>query len=136
VLPDGQVYTTQSTQDISAVMLQQLGLVLSPTVTALPASETPGKAVVSQEQLGVLDADVVILTYFSEDSRTAFEGNSLFQQLPAVRRGAYINLTNDAWSQVVGATPALSSGVSLGAGKPCHRGGQQRGAEGDDEDDL
>ncbi|MGH4000130.1 MAG: hypothetical protein ACRDTJ_22030 [Pseudonocardiaceae bacterium] len=75
-------------------MLGQLGLVLSPKVTAL-SSPYPGFTQVSLEQLNVLDADVVMLSYHSEDSRPALEDNPLFQQLPAVQRGAYIHLTND-----------------------------------------
>lgn len=57
---------------------------------SLPASSTKGKSIVGPERLDVLDADVPILTYIAQQSK--LEANPLFQQLPAVQRGAYIAL--------------------------------------------
>lgn len=94
VAAPGEVYTISSAQDTSAIVLGQLGLVLSPKVTTL-SSPYPGRAQISLEQLNVLDADAVMLTYFTEESRTALEGNPLFQQLPAVQRGAYFPLATE-----------------------------------------
>jgi iron complex transport system substrate-binding protein len=92
VTPDGAVYTTRTTGDLSAAFLQQLGLVLAPQVQALPPSATPGKALISPERLDLLDADLVVLTYTSEDPalRARTESESLFSRLPAVRRGSYV----------------------------------------------
>lgn len=96
VNPGEQLYTVSSPDDVSAALLQQLGLVLSSKVTALPAADTAGRANVSLEQLSVLDADVMLLTHFGGDNaRTAFEANPLFQQLAAVRRGSYVVVDND-----------------------------------------
>jgi iron complex transport system substrate-binding protein len=89
-----EVWTISSPQDTSAIVLGQLGLVLSPKVTTL-SSPYPGRAQVSLEQLNVLEADVVMLSYHSEEFRPALEDNPLFQQLPAVQRGAYIHLASD-----------------------------------------
>lgn len=44
VTPGEQLYTVSSADDVSAGLLQQLGLVLSPKVAALPASDTTGRA--------------------------------------------------------------------------------------------
>ncbi|MGH3917345.1 MAG: hypothetical protein ACRDTC_28625 [Pseudonocardiaceae bacterium] len=88
------MWTISSAQDTSAIVLGQLGLVLSPKVTVL-SSPYPGFAQVSLEQFNVLDADVVMLSYHSEEFSTSLEDNRLFQQLPAVQRGDYIHLTND-----------------------------------------
>ena len=91
VVPGQQLYTVSSTAYPSAALLTQLGLVLAPAVTALPKSETPGRANVSLENLGVLDADVLMLVHFGGDGpRTEFERAPLFQQVPAVRRGSYV----------------------------------------------
>lgn len=90
----GEVWTISAPQDTSAIVLGQLGLVLSPKVTTL-SSQYPGFAQVSLEQLNVLDADVVMLSYHSEEFSPALEDNPLFQQLPAVQRGAYIHVAGD-----------------------------------------
>lgn len=114
VLPNGQVYTTSSRTDLSAALLEQLGLVLSPTAAALPPSSTAGKSTVSSEQLDLIDADVVILTYISTAEQATFEANPLFQQLGAVRRGAYIALP--LTTAVAMAFPsALSIAYALGS---------------------
>lgn len=89
---DGSVYTTSSAADAAAAFFNQLGLKLSPKVTALPQSATPGRSVVSPERLDLLDADVVILTYDSDATRRKFEAKDLFKRLKAVRRGSYIPL--------------------------------------------
>ena len=114
VTPDGTVYTTNSADDLSARFLQQLGLVLSPRVRSLPASSTRGKAVVSPENLDVLDADLMILTYTSDDPglRSRLETRPLFARLPAVRRGSYVAL--DIAPALAMAFPsALSLGYAL-----------------------
>lgn len=50
----------------------------------------------SQEQIRLLDADVVMLTHLSgTEVRAAFEAQPLFQQLPAVQRGSYIAQEGD-----------------------------------------
>ncbi|MFF0147821.1 TroA family protein [Amycolatopsis sulphurea] len=61
----------------------------------MPPSSTPGRAQISPEQLGLLDADVLIISYDSAASRTAFEANPLFKTLSAVQRGAYVPLEQD-----------------------------------------
>jgi ABC-type Fe3+-hydroxamate transport system substrate-binding protein len=89
----GQIYTISSTTDASARFFGQLGMTLSPKVTGLPRSSIPGRSEVSAERLDVIDADVLILTYSSEASRTELESDPLFRKLDAVRRGAYLALS-------------------------------------------
>lgn len=94
--PNEPLYTISSTENFSAEIYAALGLTLSPKVTALPESDTPGRANVSQEQIRLLDADVVMLTHLSgPEARAAFEAQPLFQQLPAVQRGSYIAQEGD-----------------------------------------
>lgn len=96
VSPGEQLYTVSSTEDVSASLLTQLGLVLSPSVTSLPPSDTAGRAEVSLEQLSLLDADGLLLTHFGGDGpRAEFEAQPLFQQLGAVQRGSYVALEAD-----------------------------------------
>lgn len=96
VTPGEQLYTISSTKDPSASLLEQLGLVLSPSVTSLPPSDTENRANISLEQLSLLDADALLLTHFGGDGpRTEFEGQPVFQQIPAVQRGSYVALDGD-----------------------------------------
>ena len=91
VVASQEVYTVLGA-DNSGKFLKQLGLTISPKVTALPESANPGRAVVSLENLDVLDADVMIVTYLSSTDQTFLESSPLFQQLNAVKNGAYIPL--------------------------------------------
>lgn len=86
------IYTINDTADASAQFFAQLGMVLSPKVTSLPDSSTPRRAQISAEQLALLDADVVILSYQDAATRAKFEALPVFKQLPAVQRGSYIAL--------------------------------------------
>lgn len=96
VIPGQELYTVNSASDASAALLTTLGLSLSPAVTQLPESEIPGRAKISRERLGLLDADVLMLIHFGgEDARADFDAQPLFQQIPAVRRGSYISLESD-----------------------------------------
>lgn len=92
VTADGAVNTINSTADASAEFLAQLGMELSPTVTSLPSSGIPGRAVISPEELELLDADVLLLTFNTPEARTTLEANELFQRVPAVRDGRYVAL--------------------------------------------
>lgn len=78
--------------DAAVKLLEQLGLKISPEVTALPQSDDPGRANVSLENLSVLDAEIMIVTYTTDDDRTLLESNQVFQQLDAVKDGNYIPL--------------------------------------------
>lgn len=86
-----EVYTVLE-GDSAMTFLEQLGLRISPEVAAQPESSTPGRALLSLENLDVLDADIVIITYPADDDRTFLESSQLFQQLGAVKNGAYIPL--------------------------------------------
>ncbi|MCA1672146.1 MAG: iron-siderophore ABC transporter substrate-binding protein, partial [Actinobacteria bacterium] len=47
-------------------------------------------AQISLEQIGTLDADVLILAYTSDDLRKSLENNPVFQSVPAVKDGRYV----------------------------------------------
>lgn len=92
VTGDGVVNTINSTTDASAIFFAALGLELAPQVLDLPQASFPGRAEISLEQLELLDADVMLLTFNTDEAREALEANPLFQQIPAVQRGAYVPL--------------------------------------------
>lgn len=101
------VYTINSSADASAAFFSQLGMKLSPKVTGLPNSSTPRRAQISPEQLSVLDADVVILSYPDAAIRAQFESQAVFKDLSAVKRGSYIAL--DLAAAVAVAFPSVLS---------------------------
>ena len=107
VYGNGQIYTISGTSDPSAGFFGQLGMKLSPTVTTLPPTSTPNRALISPEQLQLLDADVVILSYDTPRTRATFEANPLFASLPAVKRGSYVGL--DLGTAVALAFPSVLS---------------------------
>ncbi|MGH3885650.1 MAG: iron-siderophore ABC transporter substrate-binding protein [Pseudonocardiaceae bacterium] len=78
--------------DAAVTFLEQLGLRISPEVAALPQSGNPGRANVSLESLGVLNADIMFVTYTTDDDRTLIESNQVFKQLNAVKNGNYLPL--------------------------------------------
>lgn len=92
--PDS-IQTINSTNDYAAVLFDDLGLKLSPKVTALEGDQG---ARISLEQIGILDADVLVLAYPSDDLRTSLENNPVFQSVPAVKDGRYVPLGLDAVS--------------------------------------
>ncbi|MGH3972028.1 MAG: iron-siderophore ABC transporter substrate-binding protein [Pseudonocardiaceae bacterium] len=75
--------------DASVTFLEQLGLTISPKLVTLPESE-PGRAPISRENLGVLDAEVMIATAQTDEDRELLESNPLFSQLNAVKNGNFI----------------------------------------------
>lgn len=84
-----EIYTITG-GDASATFLEQLGLQISPEAAAQPESAIPGRALISPENLGVLDADIMIVTAPTEEDRTFLESSPLFPQLNAVKNGTYI----------------------------------------------
>jgi len=84
-------YTVNATSDVSAQLLAELGMKLSPADLKLPSSSTPGRAQISLENLDELDADVVIAA--SDSAGLAMlEANAVFKKMAAVERGSYVPL--------------------------------------------
>ncbi|MFD4636953.1 ABC transporter substrate-binding protein [Lentzea sp. NPDC058436] len=87
---DGAIATIILPTDASAAFLSQLGLTLSQKVTSLPQAGPAGRATVAQENTDLLDADLVLFSFRSAEEKAKVEGDRLFQNLPAVKKGAYI----------------------------------------------
>lgn len=101
------IYTINSTEDASAEFFAQLSMKLSPKVTSLPDSSTPRRAEISPEQLQLLDADVLILSFPTTAIQKQFESQAIFQKIPAVKRGSYVAL--DMATAVAVAFPSVLS---------------------------
>ncbi|MGH3898130.1 MAG: ABC transporter substrate-binding protein [Pseudonocardiaceae bacterium] len=131
VTPGEQLYTVSSTDDVSAALLQQLGLVLSPEVTALPVSDTAGRANVSLEQLsdlGLLDGrarQAVAESAFASATGRLLEIPSRHGQerLSRVLAGRGFGLGNDG-RLAVRAGPVVVAGETE-VGHPQQRTGQR-----------
>jgi iron complex transport system substrate-binding protein len=94
--------------DPGVTIIEQLGLKLSPQVAALPAADTPGRGVVSLENLGVLEADVMLVSYTTPADRTFLESQQVFQELDAVKDGKYVRQ-----EQIVAAALGFPSALSI-----------------------
>jgi ABC-type Fe3+-hydroxamate transport system substrate-binding protein len=84
-------YTVSANADVSAQVLGAFGMRLTPTVLGLPPSGIPNRSQLSVENLGLLDADIVIAAG-SPDQLAGLAANPVFTGLSAVRRGAYLPL--------------------------------------------
>ncbi|MDQ4011787.1 MAG: iron-siderophore ABC transporter substrate-binding protein [Actinomycetota bacterium] len=87
----GKIVTLKSDQDPSVKLLQELGMQLPTSVRQLPdiAPGNPGGDL-SFENMSVLDADIVIMLYATNELQRQVEGLQLFRSLRGVRDDRYI----------------------------------------------
>ena len=74
-------YTTQ--------LFGQFGLKVAPSVASLPTNAFQGTASLSYEQIGLLDADLVLMGFLSPELKPAIESQPLFTGLKAVKDDHY-----------------------------------------------
>lgn len=98
----GKAWAINTDSDFSIRFLSDLSFRLSPTIARLPGD---GRAEISTERLGLLNADVVIGTSPSPKELAALEHNALFRKLPAVKRGAYVSLPLGAATSIAFPSP-------------------------------
>ncbi|RCV49559.1 ABC transporter substrate-binding protein [Marinitenerispora sediminis] len=98
----GALSVMRSTDDVTAVLLAELGLVMSEEAGELPGSEFSVR--VGFEELEAIDADVALVNFYAEDLRDDLEGNTVFRRLPVVEGGGYIPLTNEEFAPLRAAT--------------------------------
>lgn len=91
VMPNGNIGVMKSDQDTSVKMLTQFGMKLPESLKKLPGDGFAAE--LSMEKVSVLDEDV-LLSHYNDDPATQkkVEGNKLFADLGAVRRGSYVAL--------------------------------------------
>jgi iron complex transport system substrate-binding protein len=112
VVPGDAVYVVADPDDGANVLFDRLGLELSPTFLDV-ASNVSGRVELSLEQVGLLDADLLVLFTNGSDP-TDLTG---YAQLPAVAAGAVAVLDYAEVSGLNTPTP-LSVPYSLGAIRP------------------
>ncbi|MGE0543733.1 MAG: iron-siderophore ABC transporter substrate-binding protein [Dehalococcoidia bacterium] len=89
----GQIATIYSEKDFAVQFFQQLGLIVAPTLATLhPFSATNTSGAVSFEQMALLDADLLIMSYNNDELRRSLEENPLFQSLAAVQQHRYVTV--------------------------------------------
>lgn len=87
---DRTAWAIDEPSDFSIKFLSDLGFVLSPAIERLRGAE--GRAQISAERYELLDADVVMGTSPAQAELDGLAANPLFERLPAVRDGRYVEL--------------------------------------------
>jgi iron complex transport system substrate-binding protein len=86
------IATIYSPDDFAVQFFNELGFELTPGLVALEEAEGAAQGALSLETLNLIDADLMILAFDSEEVKAAYEANPLFQQLEAVKEGRYIEV--------------------------------------------
>ncbi|HCJ68529.1 ABC transporter substrate-binding protein [Corynebacterium casei] len=86
----GLSYYTVAGGTAEHAMTEYLGFAPNPQ-----AENFVDEDVVSDENLGMLDGDALVIIYADEETREAREAMPLFQSIPAVADGRYVGLTFD-----------------------------------------
>ena len=87
--------------------LSDLGLSVPAAVEALPENPlNPGVSDISIEEIGAIDADLILIAHMAPDAETATESSPLFDALDGVKDGGY-----QSWNLL--AAPALRTPTAL-----------------------
>ena len=97
-------------QDSRIQLLRELGFTPAPSVSKLGSggSQNSFAKTVSMEKLPEIDSDVLVSWYLAPRVRRSIEGSALFQKMPAVRKKAYVPLTEPALVYATSAPSVLS----------------------------
>ena len=66
----------------------------------MPAIANASSGTLSQENLGLLNADLVIVTYNDDSLRNSFSHSALFTGIPAVKSGHYLPISLDTMTEL------------------------------------
>ncbi|GAA4884173.1 ABC transporter substrate-binding protein [Saccharopolyspora cebuensis] len=105
-------YAAYTKQDARTVLLEQLGLVLAPSIDGL---DSGGKfnVKVSKERVSLLDADVVIVTTAKPTDVAAVRNDPLLNNLPAAKRGSLVLLDDYDLTMALGSATVSSIPFAL-----------------------
>lgn len=98
-------FTVYTAGDSRVQLLRELGFAPSPS---LPGSAPSFSVPLGLEQLGSIDADVLVSWYATEDLRARIESNPLFRRSPAVARHGYVPLGGPSLRYATSAVTALN----------------------------
>lgn len=100
-------YAAYTKKDARTALLEQLGMRLSPTIERLD-SEGKFNVKISKEQVGLLDADVVVVTTAQPTDVEAVRRDELLMNLPAARRGSLVMLDDYDLTMALGSATVSS----------------------------
>ncbi|MBE9373223.1 ABC transporter substrate-binding protein [Saccharopolyspora sp. HNM0983] len=100
-------YAAYSKKDARTVLLEQLGMRLSPSIADLD-DEGKFNVKISKEQVGLLDADVVVVTTAQPTDVEAVRNDELLMNLPAARRGSLVLLDDYDLTMALGSATVSS----------------------------
>ncbi|GAA2346874.1 iron-siderophore ABC transporter substrate-binding protein [Saccharopolyspora halophila] len=105
-------YAAYTKPDARTALLEQLGLKLSPEIEKLDAG---GKfnVKISKEQVGLLDADVVIVTTAKPADVDVVRNDPLLNNLPATKRGSLVLLDDYDLTMALGSATVSSIPFTL-----------------------
>lgn len=98
-------YNLYLADDSRVELLHQFGFTIS---SSLPKTAESFAAKISLEKLDTIDADVLVSWYLSSPVQKQLESSALFAQMPAVKRGGYVPLTDPAMVYATSAVSVLS----------------------------
>ncbi len=100
-------YAAYTAQDARTHLLEQLGLRLSPSIRELGNGEE-FNVKVSKENVGMLDADVVLVTTAKPTDIQAVRNDPLLNNLPAAKRGGLVVLDDYDLTMALGSSTVSS----------------------------
>ncbi|WP_435199231.1 iron-siderophore ABC transporter substrate-binding protein [Janibacter sp. GS2] len=98
------VYTTPDTLGVflpdeqRAAIVRKLGLTIDPAVTTMKETEGTDSAVIGYENADKLNDSDLIFTFYSDPkAKEQAMGNELYAQIPAIKKGAVVASTDNAF---------------------------------------
>lgn len=89
----GTVNVLKEPDDITVRFLEELGLVLSPESAGLSGDSFAAQ--ISYERLDLLEADIALVHYYTDEARESVEDTNLFQSLDIAKDERYLALSQD-----------------------------------------
>jgi iron complex transport system substrate-binding protein len=95
-----QILIIKDKSDQAVRFMNQLGM------RVVPAVANASSGTLSPENLGLLNADLVIVTYNDDSLRSTFSHSALFTSIPAVKAGRYLPISLDTITELRSPTAA------------------------------
>ena len=100
VVAADQILVIKDKTDQAVQFMGQLGM------SVVPAIANSSSGTLSPENLGLLNADLMLVTYNDDSLQNTFPHSALFTSIPAVKSGHYLPLSLDAITQLRSPTAA------------------------------
>jgi iron complex transport system substrate-binding protein len=100
VVSADQILVIKDKTDQAVQFMGQLGMSVVPAIAGSPSGT------LSPENLGLLNADLMLVTYNDDTLQSTFPHSALFTSIPAVKSGHYLPLSLDAITELRSPTAA------------------------------